>query len=99
MNLQTLWSKVKGITLALLCVSPGGTANAAPPVPAALEPVTNTYHGEVVTDNYQWLENFSAPATKDWIRLQNERTRSYFGHLNFRDGIAQQLAEIRGEES
>ena len=36
---------------AMVLLGLGGYAAAAlPPVPAALEPVTNTYHGEVVVD-------------------------------------------------
>src|SRR5436190_9062051 len=68
-------------------------------VPAPLEPVTNSYHSDVVLDNYQWLENASSGSTRDWTRLQNERTRAYFAQLPFREGIAQQLAQLRGEES
>ena len=83
----------------LLAVAGRALAAALPSVPAAPEAVTNTYHGEVVIDNYQWLENFSAPATREWTRLQNERTREYFNGLAFRQGIAQQLAQLRGEES
>jgi len=30
-----------------------------PAVPTAREPVTNVYHGVVVVDDYQWLENRS----------------------------------------
>jgi prolyl oligopeptidase len=70
-----------------------------PAVPAPLEPVTNFYHGVAVVDNYQWLEDASAPIVRVWTRLENERTRAYFARLPFRDGIAQQLAQLRGEES
>jgi prolyl oligopeptidase len=31
--------------------------------------------------------------------MENERTRAYFAQLPFRDGIAQQLTQLRGEES
>ena len=41
----------------------------------------------------------SRPAVREWTRLENERTRAYFARLPFRDGIAQQLAQLRGEES
>jgi len=70
-----------------------------PSVPAPLQPVTNLYHGVAVVDNYQWLEDASAPMGRVWTRLENERTRAYLARLPFRDGIAQQLAQLRGEES
>jgi len=62
-------------------------------------PMTNSYHGTTVTDDYQWLEKAGSPQTRDWTRSQNERSRAYFDSLPYRDGIAQQLTQIRGEES
>jgi len=61
--------------------------------------MTNSYHGTTVTDDYQWLEKAGSPQTRDWTRSQNERSRAYFDSLPYRDGIAQQLTQIRGEES
>src|SRR6266446_6017206 len=74
-------------------------AASLPSVPAPREPSTNTYHGVAVVDDYQWLEDASAPAVRDWSRLENERTRAYFARLPFRDGIADQLTQLRSEES
>src|SRR5512135_135243 len=62
-------------------------------------PMINSYHGTSVTDDYQWLEKADSPKTRDWSRSQNERSRAYFDSLPYRDGIAQQLTQIRGEES
>ncbi len=53
----------------------------------------------LVVDDYQWLEDASAPAVRDWTRLENERTRAYYAGLPFREGLAQQLTQLRGEES
>ena len=50
-------------------------------------------------DDYQWLETASAPAVREWTRLENERTRDYYARVPFRDGIAQQLLQLRSEES
>jgi prolyl oligopeptidase len=74
-------------------------AAALPSVPAPRQPTTNVYHGVAVVDDYQWLEEASAPAVREWTRLENERTRAYLTRLPFRDGIAQQLMQLRGEES
>jgi prolyl oligopeptidase len=85
--------------LTLLCPLLVTAAVVPPPPPAPREPVTNTYHGVAVVDDYQWLENAQAPATKEWSRLENERTRAYFDQLPYRDGLAQQLLQLRSEES
>ena len=74
-------------------------AVALPSVPAPREPHTNVFFEVAVVDDYQWLEDASAPAVRVWTRMENERTRAYFAQLPFRDGIAQQLAQLRGEES
>ena len=74
-------------------------AGTLPPVPAPRQPVTNTYNSLLVVDDYQWLEDASAPAVRDWTRLENERTRAYYAGLPFREGLAQQLSQLRGEES
>ncbi len=73
------------------------SANAA--IPTRRAPATNSYDGTVVIDDYQWLEDASSPEVKEWSRRQNEATRSYYAKLPFREGIAQQLMQIRGEES
>jgi prolyl oligopeptidase len=70
-----------------------------PVVPAAREPVTNSYHGVAVVDDYQWLEDAANPAVRDWTRRQNERTRGWFDALDFHAGLEQQLAELIADES
>jgi prolyl oligopeptidase len=74
-------------------------AQPLPSVPAPRQPVTNTYHGLTLTDDYQWLENASAPEVREWTRQENERTRAFFTQLPYREGIAQQLMQLRSEES
>src|SRR6266581_1870562 len=74
-------------------------ATSLPPVPTTRHALTNIYHGVSVSDDYQWLEDPTAPAVRDWMRLQNERTRAYFKDLSFREGIAQQLLQLRSDES
>lgn len=74
-------------------------AAALPSVPAPPQPVTNFHHGVAVVDPYQWLENASAPAVREWTRLENERTHAYFERLPYRDGIAQQLTQLLSDES
>ncbi len=44
-------------------------------------PVTDTYFGDVVVDDFQWLEQQSAPAVQQWIRQQNRHTERYLHSL------------------
>src|SRR6266487_424958 len=84
----------------LFCLLPSlAFAAGLPSVPAPRQPVTNSFESVQVIDNYQWLEDASAAPVKEWTHLQNERTRGYFDRLWFRNGIAQQLMQLRGEES
>lgn len=69
------------------------------PVATKLNPTTNVYHGIQVSDNYQWLEHGGSPEVREWSRQQNECSRAYFDQKPWREGIAQQLAQLRGEES
>ena len=70
-----------------------------PAIPAAREPVSNIYHGVAVVDDYQWLEDGTNPAVRDWTRQQNARTRAWFDKLEFHAGLAQQLSELIADES
>jgi prolyl oligopeptidase len=70
-----------------------------PSEPTERAPVTNTYHGVHVVDDYQWLEAAADPKVKDWTRQQNERTRAYFDKFDFHPGLSQALEELIAEES
>jgi len=68
-------------------------AQTAPPA-TPRHPVTDTYHGVTVTDDYRWLENFSDPAVKQWAHAQNAAARAYLDALPQRDELARQLRKI-----
>ncbi len=87
------------VALAAWSCACGGASLELPRVPAQPQPVTNHYHEVTVVDNYQWLENATAPAVREWTRLENERTRAYFGQLAYRAGLAQHITALRSEES
>lgn len=76
-----------------------GFTASLPSVPASREPVTNTYHEARVSDDYQWLESAAAANVREWTSRQNERTRSYYSQLPYRNGIADRLMKLRSEES
>src|SRR3954469_11635355 len=58
------------------------------------KPVTNTYHGVAVVDDYQWLENFEDAEVRKWNEEQNKVTRSYFEKLPARAIAAQTLKKL-----
>ena len=35
-------------------------------------PVTDSYYGEDILDNYRWLEDDMSEKTKDWVERQNK---------------------------
>ncbi len=51
-----------------------GCSEAAPPAPVApttrVDTVTDTLHGETFPDPYRWLEQQTAPETRDWLAAQ-----------------------------
>jgi len=65
-------------------------AQSAPP-PTPKKPVTDTYGNVKVTDDYQWLENYSDPAVQKWEHAQNANARSFLDKLPGRDALARQL--------
>ncbi len=39
-------------------------------------PVTDVYHGEKVTEDYRWPENWEVPEVRRWSEAQNAPARS-----------------------
>ena len=99
---MSLLNRNTAITLALAALAtsynPCDAANALD-IPTPRQPVTNTYHGVQVVDDYQWLEDSSSPEAREWAQLQNQRTRAYFDKLAFHNGLSQALEELVAEQS
>jgi prolyl oligopeptidase len=70
-----------------------------PAIDAPREPVTDTYHGVVVADDYQWLEDRDSTATRAWTGAQDARTRAYLEGLPLRGAIRHRFEEILKVES
>ncbi len=70
-----------------------------PPIDTPREPVTETYHGVEVADEYRWLESEGAEATRDWTAAQDARTRAYLATLPSREAIRLRFEEILTVES
>src|SRR3954452_8161133 len=70
-----------------------------PTIDTPREPVTDSYHGVAVIDEYQWLEDERSEATREWTAAQDARTRVYLEALPFRDAIRRRFEEILKVES
>src|SRR5450759_2290742 len=44
-------------------------------------PVTDTYHGVRVVDDYRWLESGDDPKVKEWSEAQNARARTFLDRM------------------
>src|ERR1700722_10113577 len=64
------------IALATLSASVFGAPPSTPK-----RPVTDTYHGVKVVDDYRWLQNWNDPQVKQWSDAENAFARQYLDHL------------------
>ncbi len=62
-------------------------------------PVTMTYQGVDVTDDYSWLENAASEETRRWTKAQQDRTTSYLAGLPGYADIQRRAQEIIGAAS
>ncbi len=69
----------------------GAFALMAQPPQTEKKPVTDTYHGVKVTDDYRWLEDFNNPAVKAWAKAQNSYSRTFLDALPKRKEIFDEL--------
>jgi prolyl oligopeptidase len=59
--------------------------------PTRQEDVVDTLHGVEVADPYRWLEDGESSETRDWVGVQNERTRSFLAAVPQRESIRARL--------
>jgi prolyl oligopeptidase len=69
------------------------TAAAAPPA-TPKKPVTDTYHGVAVTDDYRWLEDGNNPEVKAWSDAQNAHARAVLDKLPGVPVLRERLTKI-----
>ena len=75
-----------------------GAAGAAPlDYPSApRQPVSDSYFGTVVSEDYRWLEKTDSPEVKSWIGAQNALTRGVIDALPQRAAIKKELQAMVG---
>src|SRR2546429_5789449 len=66
---------------------------AAPP-DTPKKPVTDTYHGVSVTDDYRWLEDWNDTAVQKWSEAQNAHARSVLDKLPGVEVLREKLTKI-----
>jgi prolyl oligopeptidase len=55
------------------------------PPPTERQEVTDTFFGQSVTDPYRWLENWQDPKVAQWLKAQNDYTRSTLANIPGRE--------------
>jgi prolyl oligopeptidase len=58
------------------------------------QPVSDTYHGVTVTDDYRWLEDWNNKDVKAWSEAQNAYARSVLDKLPGVETLRKQLTKI-----
>lgn len=77
-----------------------GHSTEAPKPPATLKkPVTDTYQGVSVTEDYRWLEDYKNPQVRKWSEEQNQRTRAFLDRLPGQEQIQKRLKDLYGSRS
>jgi prolyl oligopeptidase len=61
---------------------------------APVRPVTDTYFGTQVVDNYRWMEDLKSPEVQGWMRGQAAYTKNYLSKLPERDALAERIEEL-----
>lgn len=70
----------------------GSLTAAAQGLPATPQrPVTDTYFGQKVTDNYRWLEDTNSPEVQAWFKAQGDHTAQVMATIPGRDSLVNTL--------
>src|SRR5512139_767859 len=74
--------------------APEAAGRLQPPA-ARRAPVTDSYHGVAVTDDYRWLEDWNDPAVRAWSDAQNQYARQVLDRLPGAGAVRDEVAAIR----
>src|SRR5439155_764673 len=69
------------------------------PPKAPKHPMVDTYWGEKVTDDYQYMENVSDPPVAKWVKGQNAYTRAWLDGHPERKAILDRIVALTHSES
>ncbi len=62
-------------------------------------PVSTTYHGVMVTEDYRWLEDATSEETGAWTAAQNAQTRAFLDSRPSYEAVRRRAEEIAKAES
>jgi prolyl oligopeptidase len=65
----------------------------APPI-APVKPVQDSYSGTTISDPYRYMENLKDPAVQNWIKGQDDYTRSVLATIPGRQQLLARLKEL-----
>jgi prolyl oligopeptidase len=74
-------------------------AEPAGPPETPRHPVTDTYHGVKVVDDYRWLEKTDDPTVKTWIEAQNKYSRAQLDQFKALPALRKRLKELMSAET
>ena len=95
--MRKLTTLMVGATLALNA-STLLAATSIPPAPVArIEPVTDTYFGETITDRYRWMENDKDPDWLPFLKQQNAHARGVLDGLPKREVLLKRIQQLSGD--
>jgi prolyl oligopeptidase len=85
------------VALALLLPALSNAAD-GPPV-APVKPVTDTYFGTEVIDNYRYLEDLKDPQVQEWMKAQAKFTRDTLDRLPGRAGLLERIHALSNTDT
>jgi prolyl oligopeptidase len=87
------------VTLATSLLATASSAWSAdgPPV-APVRPVTDTYFGTPVVDNYRYMENLKDPQVQSWMKAQASYTRTVLDRIPGRTAMVKNIEALMGND-
>ena len=81
-------------TVALLALGTFGCGSSSKSPVTEKQPVTDTYHGVEVVDDYRWLEDWNDERVKQWSEMQNTSARKVLDNVPNVAAIRHRVTEI-----
>jgi prolyl oligopeptidase len=86
------------ILVAKLLASSSSSWSADAPSAAPVRPVTDTYFGTPVVDNYRYMENLGSPEVQSWMKTQSSHTRQVLDSIPGHTAMAQKIMGLMGND-
>ncbi|HYR51286.1 MAG TPA: prolyl oligopeptidase family serine peptidase [Candidatus Dormibacteraeota bacterium] len=78
--------------LSLVLVAQAAPARVLPPTPR--RPVTDTYFGTRIVDNYRWIEKVDRPEVKRWLKAQADYSNEVIARIPGRDSLLNDFVRL-----